>query len=67
MDSLLKEIKGDYMLIASIFSFIIIAASLVNFAYGQAGQMDSNSSNDDNMNANTLNIQGICTTKSGSS
>ncbi|HEX6027667.1 MAG TPA: alpha/beta hydrolase [Nitrososphaeraceae archaeon] len=59
MDSLLKEIKGDYMLIASIFSFIIIAASLVNFAYGQAGQMDSNSSNDDNMNANTLNIQDI--------
>ena len=35
MDSLLKEIKGEYMLTASIFSFIIIAASLVNFAYGQ--------------------------------
>lgn len=59
MDSLLKEIKGEYMLIASIFSFIIIAASLVNFAYGQASQMDSKSSNDDNMNANTLNIQDI--------
>jgi pimeloyl-ACP methyl ester carboxylesterase len=44
------------MLIASIFSFIIIAASLVNFAYGQASQMDSNRSNN-NTNANSLDIQ----------
>jgi pimeloyl-ACP methyl ester carboxylesterase len=54
MDSL-KEIGR--VLIASIFSLIIIAAPLINFAYGQASQMDSNTGN--NTNANTLNIQNI--------
>jgi alpha/beta hydrolase fold len=54
----LKGIKGDYMLFASIFSFIIIAAPLINFAYGQASQMDSNTGNN-NTDANTLNIQNI--------
>jgi pimeloyl-ACP methyl ester carboxylesterase len=61
MNSLIKGIKVDYMLIASIiFSFIIITASFVNFAYSQASQMDSNrSSNTNNTNANTLNIKNI--------
>jgi hypothetical protein len=31
-----RRIRGDYVLIASIFSFLIIAASLVNFAYAQS-------------------------------
>jgi pimeloyl-ACP methyl ester carboxylesterase len=56
-NSLIKCIKGYYMLIASIFSFIIIAASLVNFAYGQASQMDPTRNN--NTNANSLDIQNI--------
>ena len=48
------------MLIASIIlSFIIIAASFVNFAYSQQSQMSSNSNNNNNTNANTLNIQNI--------
>jgi pimeloyl-ACP methyl ester carboxylesterase len=63
MNSLIKGIKVDYVLIASIIlSFIIIAASLVNFAYSQASQMDSNRSNNNNnnnTNANSLNIQNI--------
>jgi pimeloyl-ACP methyl ester carboxylesterase len=56
-NSLIKCIKGHYMLIASIFSFIIIAASLVNFAYGQASQMDPTRNN--NTNANSIDIQNI--------
>jgi pimeloyl-ACP methyl ester carboxylesterase len=57
----MKGIKVDYMLITSIIlSFIIIAASFVNFVYSQASQMDSNrSSNTNNTNANTLNIKNI--------
>jgi hypothetical protein len=51
--------KGGYMLLASIFSFIIIAAPLINFAYGQVSQMDSITGNNNNTNANTLNIQNI--------
>jgi len=55
----MKGIKVYYMLIASIIlSFIIIAASFINFAYSQANQMDSNRSNN-NTNANSLNIQNI--------
>jgi pimeloyl-ACP methyl ester carboxylesterase len=59
----LKGIKEDYMLIASIFSLIIIAAPLANFAYSQPSQMSSSSSNEDNTNANTPNIQDIPTKK----
>jgi pimeloyl-ACP methyl ester carboxylesterase len=61
----MKGIKVDYMLIASIIlSFIIITASFVNFAYSQASQMSSNSSNEGNTNANTPpNIQHIPTKK----
>ena len=55
----LKGIKEDYMLIASIFLLVIIATLLANFAYGQPSQMDLNSSNEDNTNANILNIQNI--------
>ena len=55
----LKGIKEDYMLIASIFLLVIIATLLANFAYGQPSQMDLNSSNEGNTNANTLNIQNI--------
>ena len=47
------------MLIAIIFSLLIIVASLANFAYSQPSQMSSNSSSDDNINTNTLNIQDI--------
>ena len=36
----LKGIKEDYMLIASIFSLIIIAAPLANFAYSQPSQIE---------------------------
>ena len=46
------------MLIAIIFSLLIIVASLANFAYSQPSQMISNSSSD-NINTNTLNIQDI--------
>jgi pimeloyl-ACP methyl ester carboxylesterase len=53
--------KKEQMLIASIFLLvIIIAASLTNLAYSQQpSQMGSNSSNNDNANATTLNIQEI--------
>ena len=54
----LKRIKGGYILQASIFSFIIIATPLVNFAYGQGSQGDSNTSNN-NTNANSIDIQNI--------
>ena len=54
----LKGIKEDYMLIASIFSLVIIAAPLANFAYSQPSQIDSNTGNN-NTNANTPNIQDI--------
>ena len=48
------------MLIASIFSLvIIIAAPLVNLAYSQPSQLSPNSSNDNNTNANTPKIQDI--------
>src|SRR3954452_24315456 len=53
-----KGIERDYMIIASIFSLIIITAPLVNFVYSQPGQMGSNSSNVVN-NTNSLNIQDI--------
>jgi pimeloyl-ACP methyl ester carboxylesterase len=56
-NSLIKCIKGHYMLIASIFSFIIISASLVNFAYAQTSQVDPTRNN--NTNANSLDIQNI--------
>jgi hypothetical protein len=46
------------MLLASISSFIIIAAPLVNFAYGQESQGDSSTSNN-NTNANSIDIQNI--------
>ena len=46
------------MLIAIIFSLLILVASLANFAYSQPSQMSSNSSSD-NINTNTLNIQDI--------
>ena len=59
----LKRIKEDYMLIASIFSLIIIAAPLANFAYSQPSQMSPNSSNESNTNANIPNIQDIPTKK----
>jgi hypothetical protein len=55
----LKGIKEDYMLIASIFLLVIIAAPLANFSYSQPSQMDLNSSKKGNTNANTLNIQNI--------
>jgi hypothetical protein len=55
----IKGIKEDYMLIASIFLLVIIAAPLTNFAYSQPSQMSSNSSDEGNTNANTLNIQNI--------
>jgi pimeloyl-ACP methyl ester carboxylesterase len=56
----MKWIKVHYMLITSIIlSFIIITASFVNFAYSQAGQMGSTRSNNNNANANSLNIQDI--------
>jgi alpha/beta hydrolase fold len=51
------------MLIAGIFSLVIISAPLANFAYSQPSRMSSNSSNDDNTNASTLNIQDIPTKK----
>ena len=35
MNSLIKGIEGDYVIIASILSLFIIAASLTNFEYGQ--------------------------------
>jgi pimeloyl-ACP methyl ester carboxylesterase len=63
MNSLIKGIERDYMIIASIFSLFIIAASLTNFAYSQPSQMRSNSSNEDNTNANSVNIQDIPTKK----
>ena len=56
-NSLIKRIKGHYTLIASIFSFIIIAVSLVNFAYSQASQVDLTRNN--NTNANSLDLQNI--------
>jgi len=59
----LKGIKEDYMLIAGIFSLVIIATPLANFAYSQPSQMSSNSSNEGNTNANTPNIQDIPTKK----
>jgi hypothetical protein len=43
----LKRIKGGYMLLASILSLIIVAAPLVNFAYGQGSQGDSNGSQEE--------------------
>jgi pimeloyl-ACP methyl ester carboxylesterase len=57
-NSLIKQIKGRQTLIASIFSFIIIVAPLVNFAYGQESQGDSNTSSN-NTNANLIDIQNI--------
>ena len=54
----LKGMKEDYMLIASIFSLVIIAAPLANFAYSQPSQIDSNTGNN-NTNVNTPNIQDI--------
>ena len=45
------------MLHASIFSFIIIAAPLINFAYAQASQVDPTRNN--NTNANSIDIQNI--------
>ena len=63
MNSLIKGIERDYMIIASIFSLFIIASSLTNFAYSQPSQMSSNSSNEDNTNANSVNIQDIPTKK----
>jgi pimeloyl-ACP methyl ester carboxylesterase len=54
----LKRIKGGYMLLASILSLIIIAAPLVNFAYGQGSQGDSITSNN-NTNVNSIDIQNI--------
>ena len=51
------------MLIASIFSLLIIATPLTTFAYSQPSQMSSNSSNDDNTNASRLNMQDISTRK----
>jgi pimeloyl-ACP methyl ester carboxylesterase len=50
------------MPVASLFSFIIIAASLINFAYSQPSQMNINRSNDDT-NANSVDIQDIPTKK----
>lgn len=46
------------MLHASIFSFIIIATPLINFAYGQGSQMDSITGNN-NTNANSIDIQNV--------
>ena len=57
-DNSLKQIKGHHTLITSIFSFIIITASLVNFAYGQGSQGDSNTSNN-NSDANSIDIQNL--------
>jgi pimeloyl-ACP methyl ester carboxylesterase len=56
-NSLIKRIRGHYMLIAGIFSFIIISASLVNFAYAQTSQVDPTRNN--NTNANSIDIQNI--------
>ena len=61
MNSLMKGIERDYVIIASIFSLFIIAASLTNFAYSQTNQMSSNSSNEEN--ANSVNVQDIPTKK----
>ncbi len=47
------------MFIAIIFSLLIIAAPLANFAYSQPSQMSSNSISDDDINTDTLNIQDI--------
>jgi pimeloyl-ACP methyl ester carboxylesterase len=58
-----ERLKEDYILIASIFSLVIIAAPSANFAYSQLSQMSSNSSNEDNTNTNTPNIQDIPTKK----
>jgi pimeloyl-ACP methyl ester carboxylesterase len=58
-----ERLKEDHMLIASIFSLVIIAAPSANFAYSQLSQMSSNSSNEDNTNTNTPNIQDIPTKK----
>jgi pimeloyl-ACP methyl ester carboxylesterase len=63
MNSLIKGIETDYMIIGSIFSLFIIAASLTNFAYSQPSQMSSNSSNEDKTNANSVNTQDIPTKK----
>jgi pimeloyl-ACP methyl ester carboxylesterase len=63
MNSLIKGIERDYMIIGSIFSLFIIAASLTNFAYSQPSQMSSNSSNQDKTNANSVNTQDIPTKK----
>jgi len=59
----MKGIERDYVIIASIFSLFIIAGSLTNFAYSQTNQMSLNSSNEDNANANSVNIQDIPTKK----
>jgi cation transport ATPase len=63
MNSLIKGIERDYMIIGSIFSLFIIGASLTNFAYSQPSQMISNSSNEDKTNANSVNTQDIPTKK----
>jgi pimeloyl-ACP methyl ester carboxylesterase len=55
--------ERDYIIIAGIFSFFIIATLLTNFAYSLPSQMSSNSSNEDNTNANSVNIQDIPTKK----
>jgi len=47
------------MFIAIIFSLLIIATPLANFAYSQPSQMSSNSISDDDINTDTLNIQDI--------
>ncbi|MFL6379413.1 MAG: hypothetical protein ACJ72R_18425 [Nitrososphaeraceae archaeon] len=74
MYSIIKRIKGDNILIASIFSLtIIIVVSalglittainyfgiIIHFAYGQASQMNSSSSSNNNTITNSLDVQNI--------
>ena len=63
MNSLIKGIERDYVIIVSIFSLFIIVASLTNFAYSQPWQISSNSTNEDNTNANSVNTHDTPTKK----
>lgn len=61
MNSPIKAIKRDYVIITSIIlSLILIAAPLANFSFSQQqSQMGSNSRSNNNTDVNMLNIQAI--------